>query len=125
MKKTPKALLMELAGGSPSEEKWTENVGSYKQKIVDQIAPYLTPLNEESDSEMKERLLNGLSNKKLLKLHKVTSRLKEEFSGKKENLVNALLDLRKGKSGKVDQGYKTHLEKKSVANLMLWFDHSK
>lgn len=129
MKKTPKQKVIELAGFDASVS-WKEKSGEIKGKVVDQIIDLLEPQEGESTSDLKARLLgnNGkgsVSNKKLVKLYNTSMRLKSEFGGKKANIVDALLNARKGSKGKVDADYQTHLEKKSVATLLLLHDHAR
>lgn len=127
-KKSPKEKIIELAGGEVSG-KWSENCRDYKAKVLDQIIPYLDKREDEDDSDLKERLLGSdnrgsISNNKLLKLHRNAMRLKNEFGGERSKIIDDLLDARKGESGKLDNDYRNHLEKKTTATLMLLHDHA-
>ena len=125
-KLTPKQRV----SNNDNTEGWKGRALDVKRAIVNDIAEVLEPNAGESVSEMKARLLGedgsgSVSNKKLEKLQRVANRLRSDFGGKKENLVNALLETRKGKSGKTDEHYRRHLDKKSIATLLLTFDHAK
>ncbi len=100
-----------------------------KEKIISEIAPYLEPEEGESQDDFIARLAGkngpGISNTKILKLKRVADRMRDDFDGKRENLENAILEMRKGSSGKIDEGYRRHLHKKSLATLLLQHDHMK
>jgi len=128
MKKSPKQQILELVGAE-DDGKWSENAVKYKKEILNGIISYLDRYDNETESELRERLLGGdgiggISNKKLLKLHKMVTRLKDEFGGDKDNLIAELLKIRQGSSGKIDEGYRIHLQKKSIHTLMLMYDHA-
>jgi hypothetical protein len=125
-KLTPKQRV----SNNDNSEGWKSRALDVKRAIVNDIAEVLEPNAGESVSEMKARLLGedgsgSVSNKKLEKLQRVANRLRSDFDGKKENIINALLETRKGKSGKTDEHYRRHLDKKSIATLLLTFDHAK
>ena len=129
MKKSPKQQILELVGATQGEEKWSANASKYKGQLIDKMVKYLDREDGESDSELKARLLgndgNGsISNKKLIKLYNTTLRLQEEFGGEKSKLIDTLLQSQVGESGKIDEDYRRHLEKKSVATLFLTYDHA-
>lgn len=100
-----------------------------KEEILNQIKSNLQPQTDESADEMVTRLLgrdgNGISNKKLLKLKKISDRMENEFGGSKDKLVDALMDARRGEGGKVDETYRTHLNKKSLGTLLMTYDHKR
>lgn len=129
-KASPKEKILSIVSVS-GEGKWKKQAAEAKGKLVRDLAQHLEPRKNETVEEMQARLLGGkggkggLSNKKLLKLHGVVQRLKTEFGGKKENLINALMNTQRGKDGKVNEDYRTHLQRKSVATLLLQFDHAK
>jgi hypothetical protein len=138
MKKSPKQQILELLDikESDAQTKWADNTRQYKAQLLEQIIKYLDRESGQSESDLKDRLLGderkdkdkrvgSISNKKLLKLYHVVERLKQEFDGKKDRLVDILLHSKKGVSGKTDQGYRTHLEKKSISSLFLMYDHAK
>lgn len=125
-KLTPKQRV----SNNDTGDKWKSRALEVKRAIVNDIATVLEPKAGETVEEMKSRLLGedgsgSISNKKLEKLQRVAKRLRSDFGGKKENIVNALLETRKGKSGKTDEHYRRHLNKKSIATLLLTFDHAK
>ncbi len=124
-KKSPKELVMELAGVTELSGSWRENAVEIKRKVLDQIAPYLDRAEGESVEDLKNRLLDKergtISNKKLLKLYRIAQRLKNEFGGKKENLIDTLMKLK----GEKDTSYRRHLEKQSLATLLQRYDHAK
>lgn len=129
MKKSPKQQILELIGATEGDEKWSTNANKYKGQLLDKIVKFLDREDGESDSELKARLLgddgNGsISNKKLIKLYNTAQRLQNEFGGEKSKLIDSLLQTQVGKSGKVDEDYRRHLEKKSVATLLLTYDHA-
>jgi hypothetical protein len=129
MKQSPKDQLIALSGKTVSG-KWSESSREVKAAVLDQVADVLDHQDGESTSELKDRLLGGegkgsISNQKLLKLHRIGTRVKNEFGGKKSQLVDKLMDARRGENGKVDETYRTHLEKKSIATLLLLHDHAK
>lgn len=124
MRKSPREKIIELAGG-PIEGKWSQNSATYKGKVLDQIVDYLEPAFGEDSNDLKARLLGGtnngsISNKKLLKLYNTSMRLKNDFGGKKSNVVDALM-----KARPKDNDYRTHLEKKTTATLILLHDHAR
>lgn len=100
-----------------------------KEKIISEIAPYLEAAEDESEEQFIARLAgkngSGISNTKILKLKKIADRMAKDFDGKRENLENAILDMNKGASGKIDEKYRLHLNKKSFATLLLQHDHMK
>lgn len=129
MKKSPKQQILELVGASASDGKWSENAQAYKSQLLDKIVSHLERADGESESDLKSRLLgddgNGsVSNKKLIKMYYNVERLKEEFGGSKNKLIDALLQVNVGASGKIDEDFRRHLEKKSVATLLLSYDHA-
>lgn len=129
MRTSPKQRILSLLKIKESESKWSENAASYKSQLLDQILPYLDRAESESESEAKSRLLGeggkgSLSTGKLLKLYDNAQRLKSEFGGSKDKLVDTLLRVNVGTSGKLDEDFRRHLNKKSVATLLLSYDHA-
>lgn len=129
MKKSPKQQILDLVGASESDGKWSENAQAYKSQLLDKIVKHLDREDGESDSDLKSRLLGGdgngsISNKKLIKLYNMVERLKADFDGSKDKIVDALLQTRVGASGKVDEDFRTHLNKKSISTLLLTYDHA-
>ncbi|MCB9637554.1 MAG: hypothetical protein H6727_01450 [Myxococcales bacterium] len=129
-KASPKEKILSIVSIS-GDGKWKEQIPEAKGKLVRELAQYLEPRGGESVEEMQARLLGGqdgkggISNKKLLKLHSLVQRLKGDFGGKKENIVNALMETQRGKEGKVNEDYRVHLQRKSIATLMHQYDHAK
>jgi len=129
MKASPKQQLLKLAGVTESDSSWSGQVSDIKKKLVSEIAPLLDKAEGESNDDLVARLTGqygngGISNKKLVKLYKMVQRLKSDF-GDKDGLVKKLLEARKGESGNYDAGYEAHLNKKTIATLLLHFDHAK
>ncbi len=129
-KASPKEKILSITSVS-GEGQWKKQAAEAKGKLVRDLAQHLEPRNNESVEEMQARLLGGqggkggLSNKKLLKLHAMVQRLKGEFGGKKDNIINALMETQRGKEGKVNEDYRIHLQRKSIPTLFLQYDHAK
>ena len=133
-KAAPKVKILEIASVS-GEGQWKQQIRDAKAKLIREISPYLETRGGESNEELQARLIGGighggLSNSKLIKLHQLVQRLKADFGGKKENIVNALMETQRGatkdgKPGKVNEDFRTHLNKKSIATLIHMYDHAK
>lgn len=130
MAKSPKQKIQEITQVA-AEGAWSTRIKPAKSKLIEEMIPFLEPRRGESKEEMKQRLLGqtgkgGLSNKKILKLHRIVTRLRDEFQGERNNLINTLMEAQRGKkSGKVNEDYRKYLEKKSTATLFLQYDHAK
>lgn len=119
-----------VASQKEQRASFRKDVRRQKSRLLDEIIPYLDRKEGESTEDLKQRLTSNnrhgmLSNSKLLKLHRIVTRLKADFGGKKENLINALMKTRTAAEGKEDSTYRKHLEKKSIATLFLQYDHAK
>ena len=95
--KSPLAQVNELHGG--------------KDKLVDKLAGMLE--SDESKGDLKKRLL-GVANSKLLRLHAVTSTVKEKFGGKDKLAGAAAEALGRTK----DKDYVAKLESLATAKLL-------
>lgn len=87
-----------------------------KEKLVEQLAGQVEPLEGESREDLKTRLA-GASNRKLLKLLEVEEKVQELF-GSKDKLVDAVLQLARPGAKKVDEDYRAALAARSKAQLL-------
>ncbi len=101
MKKTPLQVVKERFGS--------------KEALAKELAPMLTRREGESVAELTERL-STVSNKKLLHLFDVETRMRERF-GSREKLVDEICRLT-FVGRKVDQDYRNKLLTFSTAKLM-------
>src|SRR5438552_1977713 len=92
-----------------------EKFGS-KEKLVDRVAGLVTPLEGESNADLKTRLSTA-SNRKLLKLLTVEEKVGELF-GTKDKLVDDVLKLRRPSSKKTDGDFRAKLATKSKGELL-------
>ncbi len=86
-----------------------------KEALVDQLVDQLERKDGENGDDFRMRLLS-VSNKKLLRLHAINSRVVEEFRGK-EGLVDRIVAL-KFTHGKGDADYKTKLMSYQITRLL-------
>ena len=101
MKRTPLQEVRERFGG--------------KNGLIKELAPMLRSWDDESQSELENRL-TSTPNKKLLHLHRVETELKEHF-GSREKLADAICKLQFGEH-KVDLDFRTKLLSYSTAKLL-------
>jgi hypothetical protein len=99
VKETPLAKVKRLHGS--------------KEKLVDSLVEKLAKDSDESDSEMKQRLMT-VSNKKLARLAAAMTLLDEKYGGK-DQLVEVVCQAR-GKAK--DQDYRAKLASYSVPRLL-------
>lgn len=99
VKETPIAAVKRLHGS--------------KEKLVDSLVPKLAKDSDESEDDIRQRLMT-VSNKKLLRLSDAFRALDQKY-GSKAKLVDALSEAR-GKAK--DQDFKAKLTSYSVARLL-------
>ncbi len=102
MKKTPLQMVKDRFGG--------------KDKLVAELVGLMKRPSELTKDQFRKRLM-AQSNRKLMILHARETTIKDKF-GSRDKLIDALLAARMGKQKKEDQGFRTHLEKRTNGQLL-------
>lgn len=97
--KSPLAVVTEQFGG--------------KDKLVDKLVGLLSSTGDEPKDELRTRLL-GAANKKLLRLHRVASTLKEQY-GSRDELIQKVAT---GAGRTKDKDFVTRLESYTTPRLV-------
>jgi len=87
-----------------------------KEDLVKQLKDRLNKMPDETEKQFTKRLMRA-SNKKLLHLFDVTTKVYDKF-GTKMDLVDAVLKLERPNAQKEDKPFKESLQKLSHARLL-------
>lgn len=93
----------------PSPQQIVKKSFETRAKLVAQLVESIDKLRGDTSAEEVKSRLMGLSNKKLLRLHRVEQTVRERF-GDREKLVAHIIDARKKGGLTVDDAFRAKLE---------------